>query len=487
MKRADSQAATRAQVTPPIDGRERRRLLDAITRQDFTTFVQRCFTSLSPGTQFAPNWHIEAMAYHLEQVRLGKIKRQIINMPPRSLKSIVSSVSFPAYLLGHDPTKRIICVSYGSDLATKHANDCRLIIKSAWYRLLFPGTVISAIKDTESEFSTTRHGYRLTTSLDGSITGRGGDVIIIDDPLKPVDALSQAKREKVNQWYFNTLVSRLDDKRNGAIILVMQRLHLNDLTGVLLRGSEAWSVLTFKAIADEDEKVQIGKNSFYSRSEGEVLHKSREPIEILESLKGQLGSYTFAAQYQQRPIPPGGGSIKATWIRRYATLPEGDSTQVILSLDTASKVGCENDWSVCTAWLLHEEKYYLIDVMRIQADYPTLKERIIAFTKVHKPTKILIEDCGVGTALIAELKMVAQCFVVAVKPEQDKKTRIAVQAAKFESGQVYFPEEAPWLEDLEEELLSFPHSRYDDQVDSISQALAHAAAGLEFDTTLSWV
>ena len=143
-------------------------------------------------------------------------------------------------------------------------------------------------------------------------------------------------------------------------------------------------------------------------------------------------AYTFAAQYQQRPIPPGGGSIKATWIRRYATLPEGDLTQVILSLDTASKDGCENDWSVCTAWLLHEEKYYLIDVMRIQADYPTLKERIIAFTKVLKPTKILIEDCGVGTALIADLKMVAQCFVVAVKPEQNKKTRIAVQAAKFE-------------------------------------------------------
>ena len=488
MKRADRQAATRAQVTPPIDGRERRRLLDAITRQDFTTFVQRCFNYLSPGTQFEPNWHIEAMAYHFEQVLLGKIKRQIINMPPRSLKSIVSSVAFPAYLLGHDPTKRIICVSYGSDLATKHANDCRLIMKSAWYRSLFPGTVISALKDTESEFSTTRHGFRLTTSLDGSLTGRGGDIIIIDDPLKPIDALSQAKREKVNDWYFNTLLSRLDDKKNGAIILVMQRLHLNDLTGVLLRGSEPWSVLTLKAIADEDEEIQIGKDSFYSRPNGEVLHKRREPIEILESLKGQLGSYTFAAQYQQRPIPPGGGLIKATWIRRYATLPARRwSTQVILSLDTASKDGCENDWSVCTAWLLHEEKYYLMDVMRIQADYPTLKERMIAFTKVHKPTKILIEDSGVGTALIAELKMVAQCLVVAVKPEHDKKTRIAVQAAKFESGQVYFPEEAPWLEDLEEELLSFPHSRNDDQVDSISQALANAEAGLEFDTTLSWV
>ena len=121
-------------ATPPTDAAAQKRLLDAIARRDFTTFIHRCFTSLSPGAQFQPNWHIEAMAYHLEQVRLGKIKRLIINMPPRSLKSIVSSVAFPAYFLGHDPTKRLICVSYGSDLATKHANDCRSIMKSAWYR-----------------------------------------------------------------------------------------------------------------------------------------------------------------------------------------------------------------------------------------------------------------------------------------------------------------------------------------------------------------
>ena len=179
----------------PTDAAAQKRLLDAVARQDFAAFTHRCFTSLSPGARFEPNWHIEAMAYHLEQVRLGKIKRLIINMPPRSLKSIVSSVAFPAFFLGHDPTKRLICVSYGSDLATKHANDCRSIMKSAWYRKMFPSTVVSALKDTEGEFLTTRNGYRLTTSLDGTLTGRGGDVIIIDDPLKPIDALSDAKRE----------------------------------------------------------------------------------------------------------------------------------------------------------------------------------------------------------------------------------------------------------------------------------------------------
>ena len=116
-------------------------------------------------------------------------------------------------------------------------------MKSPWYRKLFLETAVSPLKDTEGEFLTTRNGCRLTTSLDGTLTGRGGDVIIIDDPLKPIDALSEAKREKVNQWYFNTLLSRLDDKKNGAIIIVMQRLHLNDLTGVLLQGSEEWTVL----------------------------------------------------------------------------------------------------------------------------------------------------------------------------------------------------------------------------------------------------
>ena len=187
----------------PVSDRE---ALDAICRRDFASFIERSFNSLTPGAPFDPNWHIEAIAHHLEQVRLGKNNRLIISIPPRSLKSIASSVAFPAFILGHDPTKRVICVSYGSDLATKHANDCRSIIKSAWYRKLFPGTIVSSMKDTEVEFLTTRNGYRLTTSLDGTLTGRGGDIIIIDDPLKPIDALSDAKRERVNQWYFNTLL-----------------------------------------------------------------------------------------------------------------------------------------------------------------------------------------------------------------------------------------------------------------------------------------
>jgi hypothetical protein len=296
-------------------------LLDAILRSDFPSFIHRCFNSLTPGARFLPNWHIKALAFHLEQARLGKIRRLIICMPPRSLKSIVASVAFPAFVLGHDPTRRLIAASYGAELAVKHASDCRAILRAAWYKRLFPRTRISKIKDTESEVVTTVRGYRLTTSIDGTLTGRGGDMIIVDDPLKPSDALSDSKRERVNNWHNDTLISRLDDKQTGVIVVVMQRLHVHDLVGAVLDGPDQWTVLNLPAIAEQDERIQIGENEYHVRRVGDLLHAEREPQSVLDSLKAQLGSDIFSAQYQQRPVPSGGAMIKRAWVRRYEQLP----------------------------------------------------------------------------------------------------------------------------------------------------------------------
>jgi hypothetical protein len=210
-------------------------------------FIFKVFYTVMPNSTLQMNYHIQAIAYHLELVRLGIIKRLIINLPPRSLKSIIASVGFPAFLLGHDPSKRVIVVSYGSDLAIKLNNDFRAVFNEPWYQHLFPLTRILRMKNTESEVTTSRNGFRLATSIDGSLTGRGGDVLIVDDPLKPAEALSDNRREAVNNWYKNTLVSRLDDVQAGAIIVVMQRLHDDDLTGSLLRSSEKWVQLkTFR-------------------------------------------------------------------------------------------------------------------------------------------------------------------------------------------------------------------------------------------------
>ena len=241
------------------------------------------------------NWHICAIAYYLEQVPLGKIKRLIITLPSRSLKSIMCSVAFPAFVLGHDPAKRLIVASYSADLAIKHGNDFRTVINSAEYHGIFPGMRVSAMKNTQSEVVTTLNGFRLGISVDGALTGRGGDIIIIDDPIASLAALSQNSREHVVDWYFNTLLSRLDDKQNGAIVLVMQRLHEDDLAGVLLRSSNEWTLLSLPAIAEEYEEIPIGNGQIHCRHVGDVLHPERQSRDVLESVRA-LSPEIFAAR-----------------------------------------------------------------------------------------------------------------------------------------------------------------------------------------------
>jgi predicted phage terminase large subunit-like protein len=455
--------------------------LNAILRADFPSFVQKCFHTLLPTQPFLNNWHILAMAHHLEQVRRGNIRRLIITLPPRTLKSIVGSVAFPAFLLGHNPSARLITVSYSADLATKHANDFRIVMSSDWYRHAFPHTRISERKNTEAEVTTTRHGYRVSTSVGGTLTGRGAQTIIIDDALKPEDALSDSKRERVNDWYINTLLSRLDDKSSGAIILIMQRLHTDDLAGFLLRSSNQWTLLNLPAVTEAYQEIPIGENRLHAWRAGELLHPDALSAALLESYRKEMGADAFAAQFLQNPIPPGGAMIKRDWVRRYEALPpRTPSTYILQSWDTASKDGGKNDYSVCSTWLVQDQRYYLVDIFRGRLNYPALKAAAIAHAKLHKPTTILIEDSEVGTALIAELQA-TRLSVVAVKPEHSKVTRMSVQSGKFESGRVFFPRSASWLETLEMELFAFPGLRHDDQIDSISQALCHKISAAGWD------
>jgi hypothetical protein len=209
-----------------------RKLHDVILRRHFDSFLRRGLMTLNPGQPYLPNWHISAITHLLERVQRGEITRAIINMPPRHLKSLTISVAWPAYLLGLEPWHRIFCVSYGSDLSTKHASDFRSIVQSDWYRRAFLKMRIS--RSLEDEVWTTARGFRRSTSVYGTLTGLGGDIFIIDDPQKPVDAQSDVQRDRINHWVSNTLMSRLDSKTKGAIIVVMQRVHLNDLSGYLM-------------------------------------------------------------------------------------------------------------------------------------------------------------------------------------------------------------------------------------------------------------
>ena len=221
-------------------------------RNDLASFTERAFQTVNPHTAFLPNWHHQAIAHHLELCRHGDINRLIITMPPRNGKSHCTSVSFTAFLLGHDPAARIINATYGHELTADFARQFSILVNSPWYRQIFP--TMRVTKDTEVEFITSLGGYRFGTSVGGTLTGRGGNFIIIDDPMKPEEAMSKSERDRTIGWFKGTLSTRLDDKRKGVIILVMQRLHEEDLVGHLLETEGArWTHLNLPAIAEEVE------------------------------------------------------------------------------------------------------------------------------------------------------------------------------------------------------------------------------------------
>ena len=311
----------------------------------------------------------------------------------------------------------------------------------------------------------------------GSFTGRGADIIIIDDPLKADDAQSEKARRSVNDWYGTTLLSRLDDKISGAIVLVMQRLHEDDLAGKLLRDN-GWRHLDLPAIALEDEQIAIGPGANHRRREGEALHPEREPLTVLEEIKRQMGSLAFAAQYLQRPVPPDGNLLKRNWIRSYDNAPSrGVGVQVVQSWDVASTTAATGDWSVCSTWLMSRRTYYLIDVWRGRLEFPQVRRKVIALAQEHRPNRILIEQAGPGLHLIQDLRTNPTSGVpmpIGIRPEGDKLVRMEAQCARFEAGQVHLPKEAPWLSDFLHELLAFPNGRHDDQIDSVSQFLKWA-------------
>jgi len=453
-----------------------RAILDAVLRDDLAAFTQRCFQTVVPGQRFLPNWHVEAIAHQLERCQQREIRRLVITLPPRNLKSIGASVAFPAFALGHDPTLRIVCASYSQDLAAKHARDCRTVMESAWYQRLFPRTCIDPRKNTEGEFETTARGYRLATSVGGTLTGRGGNLIIIDDPLRAADALSETKRGAVNEWYDSTLSSRLDSKAEDVIVIIMQRLHVDDLVGHVLEKGEAWTHLNLPAIADATEEVALGGGDVQHRSPGDVLHPEREPLAVLDQLKAAMGSQAFSAQYQQTPVPPDGDLIKRAWFRSYDRPPErSQGDQIVQSWDTASKASQKNDFSVCTTWLMQRSDYYLLDVLRERLEFPDLRRRILTHAKAHDARAVLIEDAGSGAALIQDLKREGKLRPIAIRPDGDKIVRLEGQSAVIEAGHVLLPETAPWRSDFLLEVMAFPHGRYDDQVDSLSQFLIWAA------------
>lgn len=443
---------------------------DALLRLDFQSFAHKSFVELNPGATWEPNWHIDAICHHLEQVRLGRITRLVINMPPRSLKSHIGSVAFPAYCLARYPTLKFICASYSQELAAKHASDFRRVLDSDWYGRVFGRGV--PFKNTENEVQTQEGGFRFATSVGGTLTGRGGDIILIDDPLSAAEAYSKSSRERVNSWFSTTLLSRLDDKKTGAIIVIMQRLHPEDLTGHLLE-EQGWTLLCLPAVAPDDQEIAVGEGQYHLWRKGEVLHEAREPLTILEQIKRQLGADTFNAQYLQAPMPDTGNLLKRSWLQNYEIAPVSQpGDQVVQSWDTAMKATDTSDYSVCLTFLVrNKNQYYLTDLYRDRPEFPDLAKLVMLQAQKAKADAILIEDSASGTSLIQTVRRAGLQGVVAMKPTADKATRMYGQTPKLEAGSLFIPKSAPWLAEFLMEYLAFPKGRHDDQVDCLSQFL----------------
>jgi predicted phage terminase large subunit-like protein len=448
------------------------RMLTTLMRTDLSSFIQKSFQIVSPGDRYRHNWHVDAIAYQLERCLRGEINRLIITLPPRNLKSIAVSVAFPAFILGQRPKAEIIGVSYAQDLSQKHARDTRAVMQSKFYRRAFPLTRLDPKKSAEAEFMTTRKGVRLATSIGGTLTGRGGDFIIIDDAHKPDESLSDVKRQSVIEWYRSTLTSRLNDKDEGVIIVVQQRVYEEDLAGYLLEQG-GWTHLNLPAIAEEGQTIQLGPKLGRIRTEGSALHPERESLEILAQLKSDMGSYAFAAQYQQQPAPAGGGLIKKAWFGEYDVAPTKTSGDLVIqSWDTASKSGELNDYSVCTTWLKRDGRLYLLSVLRRRFEFPDLLRAVKSMYWNWNADELIIEDKGSGTSLIQQLRK-DQIYPRAENPELDKIYRMVGETAIMEAGGVFLPKHAAWKDDYLGELCRFPNGRHDDQVDSTSQALSY--------------
>jgi predicted phage terminase large subunit-like protein len=443
-----------------------RKAADALYRNHFGAFVYGAFEVVNPGLQLRPNWHIDCVCHHLQMMATGQTARRLVlNQPPRSLKSFMTSVALPAWLLGRNPSSRIICASYSEELANKFSRDCRALVDNPFYRRVFPRTRLNPKKATEGEFETTRRGYRFTTSVGGTLTGRGGDVLIIDDPIKANDANSAIALDGAVDWFRNTALSRLDNPGESLIIVTMQRLHMNDLSGILIENG--WPKLVLPAIATEPADYVVAEGEIYHRPVGQLLQPDRDSMEALDEIKREAGSRVFAAQYQQNPTPPDGNMIKAAWLGRYPTvLDRNKYRRVVLSCDPAGKAGTRNDYTAIAISGVRDKELHLLHVTRGHWTVLQMRDQISALVEQWKPDPVIVEDTSSGMGLIQLLREKTWLNIVGQHPRDDKETRMSRHQGRFEAGRILLPIEAVWLADFESELLCFPNGRYDDQVDA---------------------
>lgn len=433
---------------------------------EFKKFFFQSFNTLSPTIDFIPNWHIDILCNMMHEVYSGNIKKLIVCMPPRYMKSLCISTSFPAWVFTQNPSQKIIVASYAMPLAEKLSIDTKSIMESDWYKKNFSNIKIVKNVNSKRKFATTMGGFRLATSINGSLTGEGGDILIADDPQKPVNMSNKRYREKTFDWLSNTFFSRLNQKKEGKIIIVMQRLHADDIIGKLTNNKledrliqqiNNWTVLNLPAIAKNNEPY---------RQKGEALNEQMEDIPTLCEIEKQMGNYHFNSQYQQSPNTVGVGFLKKSQIHIWH---EEISTQngVFISVDSAFKGGKDNDFTAISIWVEYEERLILTDVILKKLEFSELLEFLRHLFQKYLVHQMLIEDKGSGISLIQNLKRDFASKISPIKANLPKEVRFLSSISYIESGEVVFAKNIS--QEVFNQVFEFPYGKHDDAVDSISQ------------------
>jgi predicted phage terminase large subunit-like protein len=446
--------------------------MNRVFRADLYSFVKGAFRELEPGTTFASAPYLKVLCHALMEVELGNTTRLIVNMPPRTLKSLVTSVIWVAWMLMRNPSKKIAIICHNDNLALDFALKCKCLVESDWYRALAPDVRIQPGRDRVKDFGTVAGGGVYAASIEGGITGHGFNVIILDDPQSAQDAGSQAERERVKALFDNVIRSRLDDPVRGAFVVVQQRLHEDDLSGYLLsRGG--WTHLCIPLVALEQTTYMMGQQTWV-RPPSDILCPERLPVHEIEVLQAQLGPQVYGTQYQQAPSSVQGEIIKPEHLKSVLEVPRS-ATAIFVSVDTAAKNSPTSDYTVFMLTATDYTRHYIFDVIRERLDVGQMRDVALRLYEKYRFEKFLIEDSASGPSLHTLLLENGKRPELINVGSRDKQTRLQDHMHLFVEGRVYIVGDAPWTAIFRKEAESFPLAKYDDQVDAMTLYFEHFA------------
>jgi predicted phage terminase large subunit-like protein len=450
------------------------------SRMTFTDYVKSAWHIVEPSNRFIPNWHIDCIAEHLEAVTLGQIKNLVINLPPRELKSTLVTKLWPTWSWTEKPWLEFLFFSYSQDLSEMFSKDRRDIVESDWYQRQWGSLVkIAEDQNQKKEFMNLARGRMVATSIGGRATGKGAHIIVIDDGINPTQAQSRAERESAIRYVKNTVSTRLNDKKTGAIVEVSQRTDKMDISGVLL-AEGTYTHLNLQAIADKKTVITfpITKRQIV-REIGHVLHPEREDRATLELQKGRMqipgsnSNRSWQAQYQGDPSSDEGALFRRTDWQFYSVEPQVQFW--CWSWDTAMEDGEDNDWTVGILLGFHGAGVIVPRVFRARLQYPDAKAAIINQWAIHPSHALLIEDKVSGKSLQQDLKRSTDYPIIPVKVHGDKRVRASLASQYVAAKRIALLDGAFWVPEFIEEFAEFTgeNSGYKDQVDAFSQAINH--------------